>query len=520
MSEQTETTTQDVISPETGEVSVPETDQAAEPSEATAEPAEHTLESLPCMNGTTPVEGIYTGIPEALYHIIPAMRSTTAKKALKSLATVRAALDSKAQFRTKALTVGDAIHAAILEPERFAEQYSDTPVKPENAGWLDGSAELREAISTYNASLEQPLEITKERADLLAAYGTLPEAFQTVQGDLAKEPLDKPLEVPKERDELVTAYGELPEAFQTVQGDLAKLPLAKVGGKPDLEAALTGASIEVPEKATVADLKKLIDAYNADTVADALLRDAVKGYHDAYKADIVPNTHLREAIKTYNDSLPKPYSLSGTMGEMKARILEFNPEAKFWDEARAEFIGDRAVLNDLDYQMCIKMESNAREHKLASRVLAGGQAEVTLIWRHRTGMWCKARLDYLVQTESGHNVILDLKSSTHDINKPRSVARTIENYGYEFSAAFYADGLEVLTGEAPTFGWVFVEKDSPYQLRLWQASDRMMLKGHNRMEMALAEIAHAEKTGHWPGYPEEFTLIDPIEDQYKEQSNV
>jgi PDDEXK-like domain of unknown function (DUF3799) len=69
-----------------------------------------------------PAPGIYPDVPAATYHAWDALSSSTLRKIPRSPAHARHALDNP-QPATPATTRGDALHTAVLEPDRFAERY-------------------------------------------------------------------------------------------------------------------------------------------------------------------------------------------------------------------------------------------------------------------------------------------------------------------------------------------------------------------------------------------------------------
>jgi hypothetical protein len=156
-------------------------------------------------------------------------------------------------------------------------------------------------------------------------------------------------------------------------------------------------------------------------------------------------THLKsgESLRKKCDELG--LKKNGTNGEMAQRIRakadEDGLEVFLWDEVVAE----HAAANDGKIFLSKKLYRRALLAKraiLASYfmgMVSGGVPEVSLFWTDkRTGVKCKARLDYLRP-----NRITDLKTFSNSKGLPllTAVGHSITNYRYLMQAVMYIDGL-------------------------------------------------------------------------------
>jgi hypothetical protein len=154
--------------------------------------------------------------------------------------------------------------------------------------------------------------------------------------------------------------------------------------------------------------------------------------------------------------------------------------------------------NDSIEAICASIEKN-RLHRWIER----GKYEVCIVWRDaRTGLLCKARLDYYHDTE---NVIVDLKS-TIDASYD-GFAKSIFNFDYYQQAAWYCDGIKTLKGDTPSFVFLAVEKKPPYACAAYEAADEMLIAGRKTYRKALALYQECMATNHWPGYPDRVEII-------------
>jgi len=114
-----------------------------------------------------PAPGPYPGIPREIYHAWDACHYSVLKLFERSAAHAREEILHPRE-KTAALTRGDAIHAAVLEPERFLAEYVGAPVldrrrkadklawqafEAEHAGKVVLSAEDHEAAVTIAAAI-------------------------------------------------------------------------------------------------------------------------------------------------------------------------------------------------------------------------------------------------------------------------------------------------------------------------------------------------------------------------------
>jgi hypothetical protein len=145
------------------------------------------------------------------------------------------------------------------------------------------------------------------------------------------------------------------------------------------------------------------------------------------------------------------------------------------------------------------LSSNAQ----AKRYLEGdGPTEVSFIWRDPlTGVLCKGRADKLNMKEG---VVADLKTTEN----ASDFEWTIKKRRYHRQAAFYVDGIAVLTGVQLGFALVVAETESPFLVRASRMSERTLRAGRLNYQFFLQQIAECQQSGVWPGYsdPDEWDL--------------
>lgn len=167
------------------------------------------------------------------------------------------------------------------------------------------------------------------------------------------------------------------------------------------------------------------------------------------------------------------------------------------DKARAE--GKVPLLED-DYARVQAMAAAIKEHPEASELLdpSTGKAEQTLVWRDdRTGIWRRARLDYL-KYDGDHVTIVDYKT-TRSAN-PGAISKSIYEYGYHQQQEWYTDGLLTLGAQDVEFRFIFQEKSAPYLVTVVRLDPDAVLWGGVLNRKAIDVYQRCVLTGEWPGY--------------------
>jgi len=180
-----------------------------------------------------------------------------------------------------------------------------------------------------------------------------------------------------------------------------------------------------------------------------------------------------------------------------------NKGKAIYEEFMAD-LGDKSELTTSEVGDIMAMAANLRKKGFVRNYVERGQAEVCIVWKdERTGLLCKARLDYYQKTLKA---IIDLKTTIKTAG-PSDVSRAIANFDYHQQAAWYSDGLATLIGEPPDFVFLFMEKKPPYECRAWQADDDTLIAGRRLYRKALNTYAECVKTGVWGGWPDTVDMI-------------
>lgn len=161
----------------------------------------------------------------------------------------------------------------------------------------------------------------------------------------------------------------------------------------------------------------------------------------------------------------------------------------------------RVPLKAAEFAEIEAMARALRDHAEAAELLSrGGNAEVSMWWDDpRTGIRCRARVDWLTETPGGAPLNVDYKS-TADAG-PRAFANSCAEYGYHVQAGAYEQALRLLTGaEEVTTKLIAQEKKPPYFVAVYDFAPWDINIGLDRWFESLERLAWCREHDEWPGY--------------------
>lgn len=158
-----------------------------------------------------------------------------------------------------------------------------------------------------------------------------------------------------------------------------------------------------------------------------------------------------------------------------------------------------------EYAVVEAMADALRAHPVAAALLdpqRGGAAEETLVWQDdRSGVWCRARLDWLPDRprRGGRFIVPDYK--TANAADLEALRRAMATYRYHQQAAWYCDGVRALgIHPRPEFVFITQEKQAPYLITIYYP-DAVAMRGADALNHTARTIwQHCTSTGEWPGY--------------------
>lgn len=192
--------------------------------------------------------------------------------------------------------------------------------------------------------------------------------------------------------------------------------------------------------------------------------------------------------------------VSGTKKTLAQRLVDEGSYDRkkimlFLEEEHQKSMAGKIAIPAKDYKNMIAMLA-AIGRSEAAPLLQGAETEQSYFWRDEAGILRKCRTD--IVTADGE-FILDLKT-TDDVSK-EGFGRTIANFGYHVSAAWYLDVLAGLYGaDAPQgFAFIAAQKTRPYDVAVHYLTDRQIQLGRLLYRENLALLMTCMERNEWPG---------------------
>jgi hypothetical protein len=171
-----------------------------------------------------------------------------------------------------------------------------------------------------------------------------------------------------------------------------------------------------------------------------------------------------------------------------------------WEASLATQQGIQFV-NRSDYDAAVSIASAVRTHLGASALLAGGLAEVSCILEGFRDINARIRPDYLTDRH-----IVDLKTCVD--GRQDAFSRSVMTFGYAIQAAFYVDVAQALDGQKRDFYWVAVEKEAPFAVAVYKASDAMLEHGRREYRKAIELYKECASLDLWPAYSQQVQTLE------------
>lgn len=175
----------------------------------------------------------------------------------------------------------------------------------------------------------------------------------------------------------------------------------------------------------------------------------------------------------------------------------------------AAYAAGKVPLLAADHQRVTNMADAVRQHPLAGPLLHpdSGQPEVSAFWVDQpTGVWCRARYDFLRHATPGRRrIVVDYKTTpSADLEH---IQRAIYRFGYHQQGGHYLDGATQLGLEDAAFVFVFQETEPPHVITVVQLDPVALRIGRDLNRQALDTYAECIRTGIWPAYSGDIELI-------------
>lgn len=177
----------------------------------------------------------------------------------------------------------------------------------------------------------------------------------------------------------------------------------------------------------------------------------------------------------------------------------------------AAYAAGKTPMLTKDYGPVEAMAEAVLAHPLAKALLEKpGKPEQSLFAQDpTTGVWLRARIDYLHDPTEGRRTIgVDLKTAVSA--DPRRFRKAVVDHGYDVQDAFYQHVLRLARGDEDTaFVFIAVEKEPPHLVSVIELVGEFTDTGERQMRRAIETYKRCTETGEWPGYAPVVHPIDP-----------
>lgn len=182
------------------------------------------------------------------------------------------------------------------------------------------------------------------------------------------------------------------------------------------------------------------------------------------------------------------------------RIVECDARTSALYKAACKDFDKERVLTSAEYENVLGMQKGVKRNRSCQELVeAEGRYELSLFTKDPvSGLHVKVRYDKL--TNAG--MPIDLKK-TQKADK-ETFRRTIHNYGYHISAAFYMDCWEWQFGETlDVMRWLAVEEQSPHAAMRYRPDADALMIGRAMYREALEIYDRCLQNDEWPIYDDQ-----------------
>jgi exodeoxyribonuclease VIII len=186
--------------------------------------------------------------------------------------------------------------------------------------------------------------------------------------------------------------------------------------------------------------------------------------------------------------------------------LEVKEKIASW---RASLPDGSVILSQRDLDSLNGIIASLIQNEKILAAIKNGIPEAKGTWRDPdTGLQCKLMADLFMPQ---HGYLFDFKTTGHS-SEWDTFRKSVENYNYDMQLAFYSDGIEAITGEAPRIcGWVAVDTNDPYEIEMHLAHDLYLSVGRMKYKKCLKKLKQCLESGKWPQrqHESEFQMPEP-----------
>ena len=170
----------------------------------------------------------------------------------------------------------------------------------------------------------------------------------------------------------------------------------------------------------------------------------------------------------------------------------------------------RISASESDFGRAERMVEVVDAHPLASKLLRGGQAEVSMFWVDaESGCQCSGQADYWLPED---RIVVDYKTHGRAIKPGLQAQRWLLDASYHVAMAHYCDGIKAALGHLPDEVYIVAQESvEPHAVVVYRLTPTMLALGQWQRQRALQLYLAATSSDIWEGYPAKVVDLDPPE---------
>ena len=179
-----------------------------------------------------------------------------------------------------------------------------------------------------------------------------------------------------------------------------------------------------------------------------------------------------------------------------------------WWTTFEEQSAGRQIVSAEDYAITqMQLRAIADEPELA-QLLKTGHAEVSVFWIDpQTGVYCKARPDWVHEMPGSRVKLIDLKSTADESGS--GFGRAAARMKYHLQRAHYTEGFQIATGmKVENFIFAAVTNTPPVLAVPYILTDEMDEQAVDERRELIDKFAWCKAENKWPAYGSGLQLLD------------
>ena len=224
----------------------------------------------------------------------------------------------------------------------------------------------------------------------------------------------------------------------------------------------------------------------------------------AHCAVLEPGAMEQRYIVTPPDAPRRP---TKSQWQAKKPSEESQAAMDWWTEFHRKCEGREIITAEEFETTQAQLRAIALEPELAGP-LKSGRAEVSVFWIDPgTGLYCKARPDWVHDVSDREVMLLDLKSTADE--SPNGFGRAAARMKYHLQMAHYTEGYEIASGgKVAQFIFGAVTNTPPVLAVPYRLTDEIEAQAYDERRELLERFAWCRNEGKWPAYGQGTQLLD------------